>query len=248
MHPPTDRVELLIRAVRPTNAYEETMQRLLQSIRLGLIAPGERLPAERELASMLKVSRDTVRDALATLVEAHYVVSRRGRTGGTFVALELPVKSTLHPQREELGEADVEDNAVLRRVVEVGAAREAAGRELSAEDRAALAGALAACTESSDVDHRRLDSRLHLLIAELSGSPSLVPIVANARTRVNALLDEIPMLRPNLTHSDAQHAAIVTAILSGQPDAAAAAMLEHIEGSTALLRGFFAARGGASAP
>ena len=118
----------------------------------------------------------------------------------------------------------------------------------SAEERAALAGALAACTESSDVDHRRLDSRLHLLIAELSGSQSLVPIVANARTRVNALLDEIPMLRPNLAHSDAQHAAIVTAILSGQPDAAATAMLEHIEGSTALLRGFFAARGGTPAP
>ena len=56
------------------------------------------------------------------------------------------------------------------------------------------------------------------------------------------------MLRPNLAHSDAQHAAIVTAILSGQPDAAATAMLEHIEGSTALLRGFFAARGGVSAP
>lgn len=237
-----DGVELLIRAERPTNAYEETMQRLLQSIRLGMISPGDRLPAERDLASMLKVSRDTVRDALATLAEAGYVVSRRGRYGGTFVVEDLPEGSPLRPALAELGEAEVEDTTTLRRVLEVGAAREAAARDLTAEERANLTRALEDCAASDDTNHRRLDSRLHLLIAELSGSPSLVPLVANLRTRVNALLDEIPMLRPNLSHSDAQHEAIVTAILAGRPDSAAEAMLEHIEGSAALLRGFLSAR------
>ena len=54
-------IEFLSRAVRPGNPYEETVQRLLQSIRLGIIEPGERLPAERELAAMLGISRDTLR-------------------------------------------------------------------------------------------------------------------------------------------------------------------------------------------
>lgn len=232
-------VELLIRAVRPTNAYEETMQRLLQTIRLGLIRPGERLPAERDLAGMLKVSRDTVRDALATLAEAGYVVSRRGRYGGTFVVDRLPTDQALRVARPELGPAEVEDTTVLRRVLEVGAAREAAARELSAEERAALSRAVEECAGAGVEDQRRLDSRLHLLVAELSGSPSLVPLVANLRTRVNALLDGIPMLAPNLAHSDAQHEAIVTAILAGRPQSAAEAMLEHVEGSAALLRGFY---------
>ena len=58
----------------------------------------------------------------------------------------------------------------------------------------------------------------------------------------NALLDEIPMLRPNLSHSDAQHEAIVSAILAGRPQSASEAMLEHIEGSAALLRGFLSNR------
>lgn len=235
-----DGFELLTRAVRPTNAYEETMQRLLQSIRLGLIRPGERLPAERDLASMLKVSRDTVREALAALVDAGYVTSRRGRYGGTFVVDELPAGDGLGSARENLTAAEVEDTTTLRRVLEVGAAREAAARELSAGERAALVRALEECSGSGLTDHRRLDSRLHLLIAELSGSPSLVPLVANLRTRVNALLDGIPMLQPNLAHSHAQHEAIVTAILAGRPQSAAEAMLEHIEGSAALLRGFFA--------
>ena len=238
MKQPADGVELLIRAVRPTNAYEETMQRLLQSIRLGLIGPGEKLPAERDLAGMLKVSRDTVREALSTLAEAGYVVSRRGRYGGTFVVEDLPVATALPPAQPPPGENEVEDTSVLRRVLEVGAAREAAAREFSAEDRAALLLALEECGAAKQDDHRRLDSRLHLLIAELSGSPSLVPLVANLRTRVNALLDSIPMLAPNISHSNEQHEAIVSAILDGHPDRAAAAMLEHVEGSSALLRGF----------
>lgn len=245
MHVPSEGAELLIGAVRPANAYEETIRRLLQSIRLGLIPPGDRLPAERDLAAMLKVSRDTVREALATLAEAGYVVSRRGRYGGTFVVDGLPSDSVL---RAELGsrtgfdEDEIEDTALLRRVLEVGAAREAASRVLSAEDRAALTRTLEECTAADIADHRRLDSRLHLLIAELSGSPSLVPLVANLRSRVNALLDEIPVLPPNLSHSHAQHAAIVSAILAGRPESAAEAMLEHIEGSTALLRGFLSSR------
>lgn len=234
----TEGIELLIRAARPTNAYEETMQRLLQSIRLGMIGPGERLPAERDLATMLKVSRDTVREALATLADAGYVVSRRGRYGGTFVVERIPQDSALGGSSTMPGAAEVEDVTTLRRVLEVGAAREAAGRDLSAEERAALAHTLEECSGSDAADHRRLDSRLHLLIAELSGSTSLVPLVANLRTRVNALLEAIPMLQPNIVHSNDQHEAIVSAILAGRPQSAAEAMLEHVEGSAALLRGF----------
>lgn len=262
------------------------MERLLQSIRLGLIVPGSRLPAERELASMLKVSRDTVRDALATLAEAGYVESRRGRYGGTFVAEQLPTerlraaataagpagatgsgraadgagsgasgatssaadvaatdaeRATADAERLAAARKEVEEVAVLRRVLEVGAAREAAGRELSSAERASLSAALEACNGASDTDHRRLDSRLHLIIAECSGSVSLLRAVAQLRTRANALLDQIPMLRPNLAHSSSQHTDIVAAILAGRPDAASEAMLEHVEGSTSLLRGFFAA-------
>jgi len=87
-------------------------------------------------------------------------------------------------------------------------------------------------------DYRRLDSRLHLGIGELVGIPSLVSLLADNRTRVNQLLDGIPLLAPNIGHSNEQHEAIVVAILTGSPERAAAAMAEHLEGSAALLRGF----------
>lgn len=238
--------ELLLRPGKTANAFEETVQRLLQTIRLGLIAPGEKLPAERELSAMLSVSRDTLREAIAALTEAGYVLSRRGRYGGTFVVDPVPrgtptvgTNGELR-ERREVPVAEIEDTIVLRSILELGAARQAALCELSGVDRERLWQALEDCRNAAPSDYRRHDSRLHLLIAELVGSPSLVPLVADVRMRVNELLDDIPLLAPNIAHSNEQHEAIVRAILRGNPDAAAEAMSEHIAGSEALLRGFLA--------
>ena len=70
------------------------------------------------------------------------------------------------------------------------------------------------------------------------GTPSLVSLLADNRTRVNELLDGIPLLAKNIEHSNQQHEDIVVAILTGNPERAALAMGEHLEGSAALLRGF----------
>jgi DNA-binding FadR family transcriptional regulator len=237
--------ELLLRPARSANVFEETMQRLLQSVRLGLIAPGERLPAERVLATMLGVSRDTLRDAIAALTDAGYLVSRRGRYGGTFVVDEVPeltpvVTETGVAPRRSVPSDELDDTLVLRSILELGAARQAAMNELTSTQRESLWQALQDCSGAAPADYRRHDSRLHLLIAELAGAPSLVPLVADARMRINELLDGIPLLAPNIAHSNEQHEEIVKAILRGKPGEATRAMTEHIAGSEALLRGFLA--------
>ncbi|MEJ1230348.1 MAG: FCD domain-containing protein [Galbitalea sp.] len=70
------------------------------------------------------------------------------------------------------------------------------------------------------------------------GTPSLVSLLADNRTRVNELLDRIPLLSTNIAHSNQQHEAIVVAILTGDAENAASTMREHLEGSAALLRAF----------
>jgi len=235
--------ETFFRPVRPGNAFEDTVQRLLQTIRLGVVAPGESLPSERDLAVRLGVSRDTVRDALRSLGEAGYVVARRGRYGGTFVADELPHPEPDHsPGADASGPdaADLEEVLALREVLEVGAARLAASRTLAAPERDLVWRALEEVSGAAPADYRRLDSRLHLVVAEITGVRSLVTLVADNRMRVNRFLDGIPLLERNIAHSDEQHRTLVTAILAGQPDAAAAAAEEHLAGSAALLRGFLA--------
>lgn len=228
--------ELVFRPVRSGNSLEDTVSRLMQTIRLGVVAPGGALPSERELAVRFSVSRDTVREAIKELSEAGYLTSRRGRYGGTFVADPLPSSGSGEPASE--GELD--DLVGLREVLEGSAARLAATRELGAPQRAELWGRLAEVQAASAADYRRLDSRLHLTIAELAGIPSLVGLIADNRTRINELLDSFPLLARNIEHSNRQHEAIVLAILAGNDAGAEDAMREHLEGSAALLRGFLA--------
>ncbi len=227
--------DALLRPVRPGNAFEDTVGRLLQTIRLGVLAPGECLPPERELAARLKVSRDTVREAIKSLADAGYLVSRRGRYGGTFLADVLPSRPA---DAAQVSRTEIDDALRLREILEVGAARTAAGRTLHAVDRETLWTRLGDVRAAPPDDYRRLDSRLHLAIAEAAGSPSLVPLIAENRMRLNGLLDRIPLLGRNIAHSDEQHEAIVMAILAGDEDGAAGAMRAHVAGSAVLLHGF----------
>jgi len=237
---------LLLNRIRGGNAYEETVERLLQTIRLGLINPGEQLPPERELASMLNVSRDTVRDATSSLADAGYLVIRRGRYGGTFIAEVLPVTSVIIGRdgellnRHEYTKDEILDALTFRAVLESGAAYQAAATALTEESRAALVEANLETKQASPEDYRRLDSKLHLLIAQLTGSATLVNQIAESRMKVNGLLNEFPFLTPNVAHSNEQHEAIVMAILSGDSERASAEMLAHLEGSASLIKGFLA--------
>jgi DNA-binding transcriptional regulator YhcF (GntR family) len=65
---------------------EETIERIVGAIKARLLSPGDRLPAERDLAAQLGVSRSTLRVALQNLVRAGWLEVRRGRSGGAFVA------------------------------------------------------------------------------------------------------------------------------------------------------------------
>jgi DNA-binding FadR family transcriptional regulator len=231
--------DALFRPVRAGNAFEETVERLLQAIKLGVVAPGGRLPAERELANRFNVSRVTLREAIRALQQAGYVESRRGRYGGTFVnaALPRPNRRAIKRMAQQMGAA-LDDALTLRHVLETGAAEAAAMRGLSAEEREHLEVRLEENTAASLADYRRMDSRLHLAIAEVTASPSLTSALADVRMRLNELLDAIPLLERNIKHSNQQHVAIVDAILGGDPAAARRLTAEHLDGTAALLRGF----------
>ena len=80
------------------NAFEVTIERLAQSIRLGVLVEGDRLPPERELAETFGVSRVTLREAIKALRDVGLVESRRGRGGGTFVAAPRPQRARSRQQ------------------------------------------------------------------------------------------------------------------------------------------------------
>lgn len=233
--------QAVFRPVRTGNPFEETVERLLSAIRLGVVGHGERFPAERELAARLGVSRVILRDSLRALQEAGYVESRRGRFGGTFVTYVRPKPSRSEAQRvlRDTG-TDLDDLFTHRRALETGAAVVLAEKGLTPEQDRLLTERLAAVEAAEVADYRRLDTVLHLTLAELTGSASLTRSLTEVRMRVNDLLDAMPMLVRNLEHSNTQHREMVQAVRDADPEAAVRAVREHLEGSEALIHGFLA--------
>jgi DNA-binding FadR family transcriptional regulator len=126
----------LLGPVRAGNAFEETVERLLTVIKLGVVAPGDRFPPERELAGQLGVSRLTLREAIKALQQAGFVESRRGRFGGTFVTYARPAPDPKEVRRIALEDSGrLTDALTFRLVVETGAAE-----VLAAQIRAQSAG------------------------------------------------------------------------------------------------------------
>jgi GntR family transcriptional repressor for pyruvate dehydrogenase complex len=123
-------------------------------------------------------------------------------------------------------------------VVEPGAAELAARADLDDLQRARLEKAYAEVSAAPrPAQHRQADSRFHLTVATLTGSPRMIEAVTSVQAALNEMLLAIPVLNANIAHSDRQHSVIVRAILAGKPERARRAMEEHCDDTAALLRG-----------
>jgi len=230
--------DLVLRPVRGHHAFEGCVEQLATAIRLGAFSYGSALPPERELAERMGVSRATLREAIAGLRAAGMVSTTRGRGGGTVVSYQpatpaLGGSPGIAERRDELL-----DSLVYRRVAEPGACYVAATRALTAGERMLLTTTLAEVDQAVDpAAHRQADSRLHLAIASVTGSPMTIAAVTEVQACLHDMLQAIPVLEVNIEHSSRQHRSIVEAIIAGEPTKARRAMEQHCDDTAALLRG-----------
>lgn len=237
--PAHDLTEAVLRPVRGHHAFEACVEQLATTIRLGVYPRGSTLPAERELAARLQVSRTTLREAMAALRQAGLVQTTRGRGGGTVVTLKPRTPSARVAARTSPAQRqDWLDALEFRRIVEPGAAQRAAQMDLSQEARAQLEQAHEeVATARKPAGYRQADSRFHLTVAALTDSPRVIEAVTSVQATLHEMLLAIPVLGANIAHSDRQHAAVVRAILARKPDRARRAMEQHCDDTAALLRG-----------
>ena len=224
----------LFAPVQSTTAFEEALERLSVAIKLGLLAPGERLPAERELCEQLGIARSTLRQALTALVQSGHLVATRGRAGGTFVADAPPAPG---PPSEALlaGWRDACDG---RLAVELGVAALAAERALDA-DVARLSRLVAAMAEATEdfAAYRHADVHFHIGLAEVTGSAALVAAMRSSQGAMTDLIAQIPHPPEVLTWSNMQHARLVDCLEHGDATHAVRVMKDHLRGTEHVLAG-----------
>ena len=199
-----------------------------RQIDAGRLKPGDRLPAERDLAEEIGVSRPSLRSGLRTLQAIGVIQSRQG--AGTFISdgpprlggAPLSFLAALHGfTRDEMFEA--------RRVLELGAASLAAERA-TLERITVLADEVAAMFASLDDPQEFLihDVQFHKAVAAASGNPVLATLIDT----ISELVYETRRLTVERAHdlkeSAEMHRRIYRAIKAGDAEKARDEMGMHL--------------------
>ena len=157
---------------RGTTVHGQIEDWLAELISVGRLAPGDRMPAEHDLAAWLGVSRMTLRHALASLARRGLVSRSVGRRGGTFVA---------EPKLEQDRTTLAGFSEQLRRHGMVAGARVLSAAERPASPAVAVALALAEGEPAWHVRRVRLGDGRPLVLEHSAFPAALFPGMLGCR-------------------------------------------------------------------
>lgn len=213
--------------LRRLAAFDTVRVRIGLAVDLGLLAPGERLPATKDIAEALEVGEITVRRALVSLCEDGVLVRRRGRDGGTLVSDE-PARGVVR-EISAYGSAVGEVKGLIdqRLLLECGMAHLAV-MSAGESDIADLELLIAELDASTTWAHfHRADERFHLRLAESTGVASAAEVL---RPVLHSLYRYyLPYPIDYLRGSNTQHKQIICAVRSRDVQTAVTVVHDHID-------------------
>ncbi len=221
----------LFRKIPQKKVSDRVFDQIRELITSGKLAPGERLPPERELTGLLDVSRSSVREAILKLECLGFVEQRHGE--GTFVrsVTEAPLTDFL---RELIQQDDfMDDLMVIRTVLETWGA-EAAAANATREEIAAMESCLEEMRQAGKTGRigQELNVRLHFLISQASRNRFLVHVMHTISSWIRSVTCQVYADTAEDREIQAalleQHGTIVAAIHAGDGAAARKAMAAHL--------------------
>lgn len=221
---------------------DRVVDRLVTAIAIGEFVPGERLPAERDLAAVLGVGRTTVRAALDVLLDGGLLLKQRGRTGGSFVTQDWPEDAVEQVARwfDEQWPTLVDASVASTRLH--GAICRLAAENRTDDDVALLRDALASFRAAkTGAPKQRADSLLHLRIIEAAHNDSLAELLLAHERRLSIVAPAHPWGETELHDSmearaSREHGELVDAIAERRVEDAGRIAQHHVEIDLEMLR------------
>ena len=221
----------------PSRAWQIVLEKIENDLLEGRLGPGDRLPAERELAGSLGVGRSSVREALRVLEVMGLIRTGTGSgpasgaiivaapTGGMQALLRLQVAAQGFPLHDV-----VRTRLALEEAVVDTLARDP---DRSIRESRRVMAAMAA-TDLTPGEFLALDAQLHLSLAEASGNVVMSAIMAGLRTSIESYVrrgaDNIDDWDVTAARLRDEHAEILAAVDDGDPARARRLVNEHISG------------------
>ncbi len=214
--------------IRQFRVSEEVTEQLKQSILLGGFKAGDKLPSERDLAEQFQVSRVAIREALRTLENSGFIVTRQGTNGGAYVTdLSFEFLANAFLDLFLADKISIPELHRVRLIIEPEIARLAAlaiTPEYSRRLKEAMEAEEVPTTSlSEDI---KMKTAAHYILAEMCGNRFFEAIVRSSMKLTHTL---IQMVNPDpyTLHPAGLHRPVVEAVLAGNPEASCAAMKKH---------------------
>lgn len=214
----------------PFRRPQEIVGQIEEAIYRGLLVPGDRLPAEYELARQFASSRSSVREALRTLEALGLISIRQGAAGGCFInQLDHRIVSDSLARAIRLGLVSLDDHTEVRVALEPFVAQLAAERA-TAEDLERMAGALELARRDLSARRAAKFSHLdfHLLVADAAHNPAISIIMHSFRHSLIASFASVPVDEESMTSAIRYHERIYAAVAEHDGARARAIMAEHV--------------------
>jgi DNA-binding FadR family transcriptional regulator len=214
--------------VKKKNTTGLIVQKLLELIRARSLKPGDKLPPERELSELMKVSRPSLREALKSLEMMSIISIRQG--SGAFVNKLEPESVVEHLDIVfTLDDTLYHDLFKARRVLESAIAGMAA-ENISDDEIAEIAANIKEGADAMKKPHEflELDFKLHSLILKASRN-RILPVFIQSINKLNLMMREKTNGYLKIRRSTVRdHQKIFEALRARDPDNAAKAMEEHL--------------------
>jgi len=182
--------ELSFQQVKTRRVFEEICEQIRRRLASGALKPGDKLPAERDLATEFRVSRPAVREALRTLEISGVVSLQKGVKGGAFIRDGNPALLTQSLQDLMfLGRVSLASLAEARHLIN-GLVIELACERATEDDFVALETNMREIEESEDLQHRADEGvRFFGLIARATRNEVLVMLVDSLSDIIRFVID-----------------------------------------------------------
>jgi GntR family transcriptional regulator, transcriptional repressor for pyruvate dehydrogenase complex len=219
----------IFRPVKQLRVFEEIVAQLKQSILIGRFKPGDKLPTERELVEQFQVSRVAVREALRTLENSGFIVTRQGANGGAYVTdLSFEFLANAFVDLFFAEKISIPELHRVRLIIEPEIARLAAVA-ITPEFTQRLMKALETeeVPASSLLEDIKIKTAVHHILAQMCGNRFFEAIVRSAMKLTHTLILMVNPAPPYAMHPAGMHRPIVEAVLTGNPEASSIAMHKH---------------------
>ena len=203
--------------VKVHRTFEVIVEQLKDQVFAGAYQPGDRLPSERDLATMLGVGRSAVREAYRALELIGIVSIRKGKHGGAFInernhqSLTETLSDLIRLRRINIADL-TEARLVLEKDV-----TELAMRRVGAEEIAQLRASVEAAIRQANcgVAATAENLQFHMLLGKFSGNPILSMMLASTLDLLQIVIGAVAPT-PEVSRANAEeHYGIIDALQSG---------------------------------